>query len=177
MRNDAACKEVVKNDKLYVVKLFKKENRGPEATGYGIRSIRADAKINDTFSHLYSVHTCSVVTVWLFEYKNLAFHVQWALEYLKTAGSKPCYDHLLSKSWPEHERKVFNAARPNSATPSVTENSTDSFPTQVDIKDQGPVGRGDKSESAATKNATPACNPTSSLVERAMTSLLRIWKG
>ncbi|KAM0803775.1 hypothetical protein BDR22DRAFT_970129 [Usnea florida] len=86
MLNDVACKEVVNEDRLYVIKLFKKETRGAEVTGYGSPSAEADAKIHDAFNHLYSVLASSVVTVWLFEYENLAFHIQWALDYLKTAG-------------------------------------------------------------------------------------------
>ena len=93
MGNDAACREDA--DKLYVIKLFKKESRGAEATGYGSPIIGADAKIDDTYNLLYSVNTCKVVTVWLFEYNNLAFRIQWALEYLKTASLQPYYHHPL----------------------------------------------------------------------------------
>ena len=143
MLNDATCQEVVKNDKLYVIRLFKKENHGAKVTGYGSPFVGANAKINDTYNHLSFVQASSVVTVWLFEYENLAFHVQWALDYLKMAYLNPCCKHPLSKTWTEHERSSFIATSQNSAAPSTTEKSTDSFPTQVDMKDQGPVGRGD----------------------------------
>ena len=95
MFNDAACQEVVKNDKLYVIKLFKKENRGAKVTGYESLFVGANDKINDTYNRLSFAQASSVITVWLFEYENLAFHVQWALDYLKMADQKPSYDHPL----------------------------------------------------------------------------------
>ena len=174
MLNDVACKEVVISDKLYVIKLFKKENRGPEVTVYGIPCIRADAKINDTFNHLYSVHTCSVVTVWLVERNNLAFQVQWTLDYLQTAALKPCYNHLLTKTATEHELSVFTATSQNSAAHCVTEKPTDSFPTQMDKKDQDPVGRGAGAESAATTNVTKPRIPQ--LLLRGEVTTSSIWK-
>ena len=100
MLADPATKEVVDNDELYVVKLFRQNNRrGVEVTGHGSSFVGADDGVHDTYHQLSSIESCNVVTVWLFEYENLAFRINRALENKKETDDplRPYY-HTSEKT-------------------------------------------------------------------------------
>ena len=86
MLSDEAANNAVTNDKLYVIKLSGRGSRGVEITGHESSFTGADPLVNDTYNHLSSVGEANVVTLWLYDYKDLAFRIQWALDNQEAVG-------------------------------------------------------------------------------------------
>ena len=86
IHSDVGAHRAVTNDKLYVIKLFSRGSRGVEITGHESSFNGSDPLVNDIYNHLSSIGEANFVTLWLYEYKNLAYHIEWVLENQAAVG-------------------------------------------------------------------------------------------
>ena len=84
--NSALAEKAYIDDKLYVVNFFFGGERGPRVHGLGSSFMGANAAVDDTYNHLSSVTSNSMVKIYLWEYEYVSAELQWSVADQETGG-------------------------------------------------------------------------------------------